>query len=121
MLLGQAIPDQNQLTNGQIGHVCRQESIENKNDTTYELTVLNIMLSSDSLRPNIGTRSHNLFGYASLLSITASASKPVAFVFWTHLYHSGKLSASARRKTSSLQIYKNDGLLYSSNTAFTLA
>ena len=37
--------------------------------STSTLTVLNMMLSSDSDRANNGTRSHHLFGYVNLLNI----------------------------------------------------
>ena len=41
---------------------------------------LKIRLSSDSDRPNKGTRSHNRLGYTSLLNKMISASIPVAVV-----------------------------------------
>ena len=66
-------------------------------------TVSNMTFSSDFIFGQIVEPDHTIYlhGYVSLLSITMIASKPMAFVLWTPLYHSGGQSASERRVTSS--------------------
>ncbi|KAK2573982.1 hypothetical protein P5673_000093 [Acropora cervicornis] len=50
------------------------------NEQSNNFTLLNIKLSSDTVRPKTGTRSHHRLGYASLLKRIINASIPVAIV-----------------------------------------
>lgn len=66
----------------------------------HSFTLENIRLSSELLLPKTSTRSHQRFGYTSLLRSIIRASIPVATVLWLQMYIAG-ISRAFRRSSMS--------------------